>query len=94
VDKSILRILLDPLIHPGVDDVGLIIVLPCDALVGQDFEDRLCTARASRIQLPSVGLDGVIDQSTRGSRGGELPIGIRRSWVFGVIAVPESEVLS
>src|ERR1700743_3785684 len=49
---------------------------------------------ACRIQLPSIGLDGVVDQSTRGSRGGELPVGIRRSRVFGVVAVPEGEVLS
>lgn len=93
VDELVLSIVLDPLIHPSVDDVSLVVVLPRDVGVLEGLEDAHGAVGASGVLEVAGSLVGVVDISAGRARGGELAVGVGRARVLGVVRVPESKVL-
>lgn len=79
-------VLLDPLVHPGVDDIGLVVVLPADTFLAQCLEDGLGAGHARGILGPAVCLEGVVNHSASRSRRSKLAVGVCRSWVLSMLA--------
>lgn len=61
VHQLVHSIVLDILIHVGIDDIGLVVVLPGDVLLVQSLEDRSSTSGARHVGKPTGGLVSVVD---------------------------------
>lgn len=85
-------VVLHVFVHVGVDDVGFVVVLPGDALLVESFEDGRGASGAGDIRKPSGSLVGVVYHAAGTARCGKLSVRIRRTWVLGVVAIPEAEV--
>lgn len=85
VDDLAHGILLDPLVHPRIDNVGLVVVLPADALLAQRLEDGLDARYARVIGEPARGLIGIVDKTAGRSRCCKLSVGICRSRMLSML---------
>lgn len=64
VHELVHGIVLDPLVHPGINDISLVVVLPGDVLLRKRLEDGLGTSGSGHIGRPSKSLLGVVYHST------------------------------
>lgn len=91
--QSVHSVLLHPLIHVGINDVGLIVVLPRNVLLSQGLEDTLSTSSTSIISKQPRSLVRIINIAASRARSGELSIRVGRTRMLSVVGVPKTVVL-
>lgn len=93
MDKLVHRVLLDILVHPSINDISLVVVLPANVLLVESLEDRDGAVGACYVGEPAGRLIGVVHHSASRAGRSELTVGVGRARMLGVVAVEEAKVL-